>query len=139
MILHSVRNGDEQFYHSLNISNLGGAEGSPGVGLRVSWVRTGQDGPGEVPDGGDDGGEVVSAIPETIVGGLIAEDQHQADDDGEGGNLACNGLILVIEASVRASRDDKPYDRRRKPKIRPRIHIQVHNKDSKEGMQHDGY
>ena len=30
---------------------------------------------------------MVAAVPEAVVGGLVAEDEHEADDDGERGDL----------------------------------------------------
>lgn len=46
----------------------------------VVWVggvrlgsAAGEEGPGEVADGGYDYGEVVAAVPEAIVGCLVAE------------------------------------------------------------------
>lgn len=37
-------------------------------------MAAGEEGAGEVADGGDDVGEVVAAFPEAVVGGLVAED-----------------------------------------------------------------
>ena len=31
-------------------------------------------------------GEVEVSLPEAVVGGLVAEDEHEADDDGKRGN-----------------------------------------------------
>ena len=44
-----------------------------------------EDVPGEVADAGCDGVEVEAPGPEALVGCLVAEDEHEADDDGEGG------------------------------------------------------
>lgn len=46
-----------------------------------------EDLPRDAADGGRHGADVHPAIPETREGGLVAEDEHEADDDGEGGNL----------------------------------------------------
>ncbi len=37
-------------------------------------MAAGEEGAGEVADGGYDYGEVIAAVPEAVVGGLIAED-----------------------------------------------------------------
>lgn len=39
--------------------------------------------PHQIAHGGDNGGEIVAAIPETLVGGLVAKDEHQTDHDGQ--------------------------------------------------------
>lgn len=34
-----------------------------------------------------DGAEAVSAVPKAVVGCLVAEDENETDDDGEGWDL----------------------------------------------------
>jgi hypothetical protein len=47
----------------------------------------GEDGADEVAVCCVDGVEGVAAVPEAVVGGLVAEDEDETDDDGEGGDL----------------------------------------------------
>ena len=49
-------------------------------------VGAGQEGPREVADAGYHGGEVEVSLPEAVVGGLVAEDEHEAYDYGERGD-----------------------------------------------------
>lgn len=53
-------------------------------------MAAGEEGAGEVADGGDDVGEVVAAFPEAVVGGLVAEDLV----DG-GGDEYVEGMLGV--------------------------------------------
>ncbi len=71
MILRSVENGYENAYHALGVRLVVVRDGDliGGVGY-----GTGKKGTGEVADGGYDDGEVVTAVPEAVVGGLITED-----------------------------------------------------------------
>ena len=64
MVLGGVEDGDEDADDTLGFDAVG--EGRA--------VGVGEEGAGEVADGGYDYGEVVAAVPETVVGGLVAED-----------------------------------------------------------------
>lgn len=104
MVLHSVEDRDENADGALGVVAVGGG-GLVGVLVGRSVLTAGKEGAGEVADGGYDYGEVVAAVPEAVVGGLIAEDlgdggsvwmrermwggryKHQTDDNGEGGDL----------------------------------------------------
>jgi hypothetical protein len=50
-----------------------------------------EDLPGDAPDSGSHGADVQSPVPEAREGGLIAEDEHETHDDGQGGNL---GIVV---------------------------------------------
>ena len=65
VVFGGVEDGDEDFDGA-----FGGGTGGWGGGGGVD----GEDCAGEVADGGDDGGEEEAAVPEAIVGGLVAED-----------------------------------------------------------------
>lgn len=71
MVLRSVKDGDEDAYHALGISFVAVCDGdlAGGVGYGTGKERT-----GEVTNGGYDHGEVITAVPEAVVGGLIPED-----------------------------------------------------------------
>lgn len=68
MILDGVEDCDEHPDGALGVGCFGGGGGEGG------GVAAGEEGAGEVADGGYDHGEVVAAVPKAIVGGLIAED-----------------------------------------------------------------
>lgn len=46
-----------------------------------------EDLPRDAPDGSGHGTDVHAAVPEAREGCLIAEDEHETDDDGEGWDL----------------------------------------------------
>ncbi len=80
MVLHSVEDRDENADGALGVVAVGGG-GLAGVLVGRSVLTAGKEGAGEVADGGYDYGEVVAAVPEAVVGGLIAEDL------GDGGSV----------------------------------------------------
>ena len=63
MVLCGVKDSDEDADNAVGFGAVG--EGRA--------VRVGEEGAGEVADGGDDYGEVVAAVPEAVVGGLVTE------------------------------------------------------------------
>lgn len=71
MVLRSVENGYQDAYHALGVCSVVLCESDLGRGTRDG---AGEEGTGEVADGGYDYGEVVAALPEAVVGCLIAED-----------------------------------------------------------------
>ena len=106
MVLHGVEDCDKDADGALGVvaaRERGLTVGARGGGVRV--VAAGEEGAGEVADGGYDYGEVIAAVPETVVGGLVAEDllenvrqgkrlrardetyEHETEDDGESGDL----------------------------------------------------
>lgn len=81
MVLHSEGDGHEDADGALDVGPLRGGHG------RRGGVAVGEDGADQVADGGVHGIQAVAAVPEAVVGGLVPEDEHQTDDDGEGGDL----------------------------------------------------
>lgn len=71
MILRSIENGYEDAYHALGVCLVVICDGDLIGGIGYG---TGKEGTSEVADGGYDHGEVVTAVPEAVVGGLITED-----------------------------------------------------------------
>jgi hypothetical protein len=59
----------------------------------------GEDGADEVAVCGVDGVEGVAAVPEAVVGGLVAEDEDETDDDGEGGDLQSYHIVSASTLS----------------------------------------
>lgn len=66
------------------------ADGAFGVGsLGFCWwgsrgfVGAGEEGADEISNRGFDCREELVALPEAVVGGRVAEDEHEADDDRE--------------------------------------------------------
>lgn len=74
MVLHGVEDRDEDADGAVGVVAVGGGGGGVGRG-----VAAGEEGAGEVADGGYDYGEVVAAVPEAVVGGLVAEDLGVGD------------------------------------------------------------
>lgn len=64
MILSCVENSDED------------ADDALGFHAITEWgaMGIGKEGAGEVADGGYDDGEIITAVPEAVVGCLVAED-----------------------------------------------------------------
>lgn len=73
MVLHGVEDRDEDADGALGVVAVGG-EGLVGVLVGRRVLAAGEEGAGEVADGGYDYGEVITAVPEAVVGRLIAED-----------------------------------------------------------------
>lgn len=82
MVFRRVENCDQNLHHSLGIGSIGLARalGIWACGRRrrrrqrlLAVMATGEERPSEVADGGDDDGEVIAAIPETVVGGLVSK------------------------------------------------------------------
>lgn len=73
MVLHGVEDRDKDADGALGVVAVGGG-GLVGGLVGRRGVTAGEEGAGEVADGGYDYGEVVAAVPEAVVGGLIAED-----------------------------------------------------------------
>lgn len=91
--LDGVRKGDKQTDRPLDILLLSVRERAIGVS------RGDEDRSGEVTKGGGDGRQRVAAVPEAIVGGLVAEDEDETDDDGQRGDL---GRVISIQAGCRS-------------------------------------
>lgn len=75
MVLGGVQDCNQDPHYALG----GGAVGVCGIGglggVAVgAVVAAGEEGAGEVADGGDDFSEVVASFPEAVVGCLVAED-----------------------------------------------------------------
>lgn len=64
MVFGGVKDGDEDADSTVGLNAVGEGE-AVGVGEKRA---------GEIADGSDDDGEVVSTVPEAVVGSLIAED-----------------------------------------------------------------
>jgi len=79
MVLHGVEDRDEDADGALGVVALGGG-GLVGV-FGVVVLAAGEEGAGQIADRGYDHGKVVAAVPEAVVGGLIAEDL------GDGGSV----------------------------------------------------
>lgn len=80
MVLHRVRDGHKDAQGALDVLLFG--RGEWGGGLHVTAiVAVRGNGADEVADAGGEGIHAVTAVPEAIVGGLVAEDEHEADDD----------------------------------------------------------
>lgn len=75
-----------------------GGSGGGGVG---AGVPAGEEGAGEVADGGDDFGEVVATFPEAVVGGLVAEDLERWVNGEAGVSDFLKGKGARVQASVR--------------------------------------
>ena len=88
VVLDGVGDGHEDAEGAFDVGAFGGVEGG------VVVAGAGEDGAGDVADAGDDYAEVIAAVPEAVVGCLVAEDEHEADDYGEGGDLesGCEGM-----------------------------------------------
>lgn len=71
MILRGEEDGGEDSSDAFGVCAVGMAGGAV-VGVGV--VAAGKEHTGEVADGGYDFGEVVAAVPKTVVGCLVAED-----------------------------------------------------------------
>lgn len=87
--LDGIRKGDEQPYRSFDILLLSICQRAVGIS------RSDEDGSGEVAQGGGDCSQTVAAIPEAIVGRLVAEDENETDDDGQRRDL-CNSFVNII-------------------------------------------
>ena len=77
VVLSRVEDGDQDADDLLGILTVGGGG---------CWGRKGagdEKGAGEVPDAGYDDCEVVAAVPEAVVGGLVAEDLGRGLDCGD--------------------------------------------------------
>ena len=79
MILGSIKDRYENTHDSLRVRAISRGEGGFRSG---TWGAAGEKGSSEIADGGDDDGEVIASIPETIVGGLVAEDLGSASGGG---------------------------------------------------------
>lgn len=90
--LDGIRKGDKQTDRPLDILLLSVRERAIGVSRRD------EDRSGEVTKGGGDGRQTVAAVPEAIVGGLVAEDEDETDDDGQRRDL---GRTISIQAGCR--------------------------------------
>lgn len=66
MIFCGIKNGDEDANDAFGLDTVG-----DGGAVGISEKRA-----GKVADAGDNNGEVIAAIPEAVVGGLIAEHLH---------------------------------------------------------------
>ena len=63
-------------------------------------VRADQEIPRQVPHAGDDRREVVPPVPKPVVARLVPEDEHEADDDREGGGDAVRQRQGMIDVPV---------------------------------------
>lgn len=92
VVLHGERDRHEDAHGALDVLPLRGGQGLAAGAV----VGVGEDGTDQVTDGGVDGVEAVATVPEAVVGGLVAEDEHQTDDDGEGGDLSSISIVILI-------------------------------------------
>ena len=70
VVFGRVEYGDEDADDAFSAGERGGRRG---LVVRGGEARAGEEGAREVADGGYDCGEVVAAIPEAVVGCLVAE------------------------------------------------------------------
>lgn len=76
-----VWEGDQNADRPLDVVFLCGCEGC------VTVTRVRENGAGQVAVRAVNGAETIATVPEAVVRGLVAEDENEADDDGEGGDL----------------------------------------------------
>lgn len=82
MILHRVGDGHEDAQGALDILLFGRSELDGGLRVTVVVVvAVCDDGADEIADAGGEGVHAVTAVPEVVVRGLIAEDEHESDND----------------------------------------------------------
>ena len=81
VIFHSVRYGREDADSAFNVFFFVLTEGTRGA------VAIGEDGTDQVANAGCYGCEAAATIPEAVIAGLVAEDEHEAHHYREGGDL----------------------------------------------------
>lgn len=100
MVLDGIHDRDEGLYDLLCL----------GAVLVVVVGPTDEEGAREVSHTIDDGLQPGAAAPVAVVRGAIAEDEHEADDDGEGGHDG--GGDAEVVGAVGVEGDDKEREER---------------------------
>lgn len=99
-VLDAVGHGHEDAGGALDVGALGGAQLRGGQAAAAGPAGAGEEGPHEVAHRGYHRGEVVAAVPEALVGRLVAEDEHQAHHDGERRHHARREAEVVLQPHV---------------------------------------
>jgi len=75
----------------------------------VCWhflrVRAGEESSGEVSDACYDCREVQIPLPESIVGGLVPEDEHETNDNREAGDGCAWQVEMVVTIHIEVAYD----------------------------------
>lgn len=84
MVFGGVKDGDENADDTFGFATVG----------KGKSVRVGEEGPGEIAYGSYDYSEVIPAIPEAVVGGLVAKDLGESFF-----SLRGEANVLMLEGS----------------------------------------
>ena len=85
------------------------------------------------PDGGRHGVDVQPPIPEARKGSLIAEDEHETHDDGEGGDL---GIVVSTWFGEVGGKGER-YDAAREGKVCADMLICKHHEGGNDSVEED--